>query len=250
LTLAPGVSATCTINNDDHAGGLALVKKVVNDGGSTAVATDWTLTATGPTPLSGAGGVAATPVAIGDYTLAETGGPADYSAGNWSCSGGILKGNVVTVALDAAVTCTIINDDVSGTLTLREIVVNDNNGTSVPPDWVLNAAGPTALSGVTGSTTVTTVAVGVGSYVLSETGPQGYTGTWSCRGGVFTSGNTIEVAVNDAAVCTLVNDDLDTGLSLVTTAAPIPSLRWQGLLALILLMPMVVGWNMRRSSVK
>ena len=53
VTVGLGESATCTITNDDHAPSLTLVKVVVNDNGGTAVATDWTLTATGPTGFTG-----------------------------------------------------------------------------------------------------------------------------------------------------------------------------------------------------
>ena len=60
LELAAGEVAVCTIVNDDDAASLALVKSVVNDDGGVAVETDWTLNAAGPTPLSGAGGVAGT----------------------------------------------------------------------------------------------------------------------------------------------------------------------------------------------
>ena len=49
VALALGESATCTIVNDDIAASLTLVKQVVNDNGGTAAATDWTLTAAGPT---------------------------------------------------------------------------------------------------------------------------------------------------------------------------------------------------------
>ena len=56
VTLALGESATCTITNDDIPAQLTLVKEVVNDDGGTAAATDWTLTATGPTPGVGSDG--------------------------------------------------------------------------------------------------------------------------------------------------------------------------------------------------
>ena len=52
MTRSPSVwatTATCTITNDDNAPTLTLVKVVVNDNGGTAVETDSTLTATGPT---------------------------------------------------------------------------------------------------------------------------------------------------------------------------------------------------------
>jgi hypothetical protein len=51
---------------------LKLVKTVTNDTGGTAVATDFTLSAAGPTPISGAGG-AESDVDAGAYTLTSVG---------------------------------------------------------------------------------------------------------------------------------------------------------------------------------
>ena len=69
--------ATCTIVNDDIPATLTLVKQVVNDDGGTAVATEWTLTATGPTAgVSGPTGdpaVTGVPVSAGSYDLSESG---------------------------------------------------------------------------------------------------------------------------------------------------------------------------------
>ena len=70
---------------------LTLVKQVVNDNGGTAVPTDWTLRADGPTPLSGTSGSAAVTdqtVTPGTYTLSEIDGPDGYTPSNWSCTGG------------------------------------------------------------------------------------------------------------------------------------------------------------------
>lgn len=47
-TIALGESKTCTITNDDQPPSLTLVKVVVNDNGGTAVAADFTLSASGP----------------------------------------------------------------------------------------------------------------------------------------------------------------------------------------------------------
>jgi hypothetical protein len=97
ITVALGQSATCTITNDDNAAQLHLRKLVVNDNGGTAVATAWTLSAAGPTPLSGT-----TPVdsgagfTAGTYALSES-GPAGYTASNWSCVGGTQSGSNITV---------------------------------------------------------------------------------------------------------------------------------------------------------
>ncbi len=83
VALALGESATCTIVNDDIAASLTLVKQVVNDNGGTAAATDWTLSAAGPTAgVTGPTGdpaVTAAAVAAGTYDLSES-GPVGYAA--------------------------------------------------------------------------------------------------------------------------------------------------------------------------
>ena len=73
---------------------------MINDNGGTAVPTAWTLAAGGPTPISGTSGSTAVtnaPVNAGTYTLAETGGPAGYTAGPWTCTGGTVTGATVVV---------------------------------------------------------------------------------------------------------------------------------------------------------
>ncbi len=108
LTLANGQNATCTITNNDQAATLTLVKTVVNTGGGTASPTNWTLTATGPTSISGAGG-ATGQVSAGTYTLSESGGPADYVGSSWNCTAGTLSGDQLTLANGQSATCTIVN---------------------------------------------------------------------------------------------------------------------------------------------
>ena len=49
VTIAIGDDVTCTITNTAQPAQLTLVKTVINDNGGTAEATDWTLTAAGPT---------------------------------------------------------------------------------------------------------------------------------------------------------------------------------------------------------
>jgi len=213
LTLALGETASCSITNDDNAASLALVKNVTNDDGGTAVATDWTLSATGPTPLSGAGGVAATPVGAGDYVLAESAGPDGYTASVWSCTGGSLNGATLTLALGETASCSITNNDEAANLALVKIVSNDNGGTAVATDWTLSAAGPTPLSGAGG---VAATPVSAGDYVLAEAaGPDGYTASaWSCTGGSL-NGSTLTLALGEIASCSITNNDDAASLALV-----------------------------------
>jgi hypothetical protein len=92
-----------------------------NDNGGTALASAWTLQATGaggsPTNLSGA-----TPVISGGtfkadtYALSETGGPSGYTASQFSCvknGGGAVLGSSITLAPGDTATCTITNNDIA-----------------------------------------------------------------------------------------------------------------------------------------
>jgi len=91
---------------------LTLTKTVDNTGGGTAAAAAWTLSATGPTTISGHTADAAitnAAVTAGTYTLAESGGPTGYTAGSWSCTGGTLTGSSVVLASGDTATCSIRN---------------------------------------------------------------------------------------------------------------------------------------------
>jgi len=212
IDLLSGEDIICTFTNTKRAS-LALVKSVINDHGGTANATDWILDAAGPTPLSGAGGVAATQVLPGSYTLSESAGPAGYTAGNWSCTAGSLTGSSLALPAGEVAVCTIVNDDNAASLALVKSVINDNGGTAAATEWTLNAAGPTPLSGAGG---VTATPVSAGIYNLTESaGPAGYTaGVWSCTGGILGGSNLI-LALGETAVCSIENNDVAPGLTLV-----------------------------------
>ena len=115
-------------------------------------------------------------------------------------------------------TCFVVNDDQPAQLTLVKTVTNDNGGTAVPTAWTLAAAGPTPISGTTGSTAVTNAVVSAGTYTLSESGgPTGYTASaWTCTGGTLT-GASVVVANGANVVCTINNDDIGARLTLVKT---------------------------------
>jgi hypothetical protein len=102
VTLSLDESVTCTFYNDDNAPSLTLVKNVTNDNGGTAVASDWTLTATNYDSSS--------PDA-GTYNLSES-GPSGYTQTKINCSdSGTTDVSSVTLSLDESVTCTFYNDD-------------------------------------------------------------------------------------------------------------------------------------------
>jgi len=192
ITLDEGqTDVTCTLFNVDIAPTLKLVKTVDNGDGGTAVPNNWTLTATAEAPKDGRNysetgdhDAFETMYSNTDYVLAETGGPAGYTAGDWSCDSGVtVTGSTITLDEgQTGVTCTINNDDIAPTLQLNKLVVNNNGGTAVASDFELTATGTSGsfsgnpVSGTdprAGSVGPNPVTSGV-TYALSETGPAGY----------------------------------------------------------------------------
>ena len=95
----------------------------------------------------------------GLYTIAEASVPGWTTSVN--CTGGgqtVTKPNSRTAVIDLRenelVTCTFTNIR-DTTLTLVKTVTNDNGGTALPSAWTLSAAGPTPISGTTGTPAVT-----------------------------------------------------------------------------------------------
>jgi hypothetical protein len=129
LTLANGDIAVCTITNDDKALPLlTLAKTVINDGAGSAVDTDFTLQAAGPSTISGVegdGAITSASLAVGTYSLTESGGPGTYTFLGWSCSAGSLVGADVTLARGDVATCTVTNDDGLLVVTKTQSVISD-----------------------------------------------------------------------------------------------------------------------------
>lgn len=190
---------------------LTLIKTVNNSGGGTAVPTDWTLSATGPTSISGQTGDAAitnATVTPGTYTLSED-GPTGYNASAWGCTGGTLTGNSLVLAAGQTAICTINNTFATSgqaQLTLVKTVDNTGGGTAAPTDWILSATGPTTISGRSGDASITNATVSPGTYALAEAnGPSGYTASaWNCTGGTLT-GSSLVLAAAQTAICTINN---------------------------------------------
>jgi hypothetical protein len=213
ITLAAGDNKTCTVTNDDIAPILHLRKLVTNDNGGTAANTAWTLIAdgTGSNDVSGI-----TPVDSGaslkadTFALSET-GPAGYTASAWTCVGGTQNGSSIILGLGETATCTITNDDVAPKLTLVKHLVTDGDPAETPPNanqWTLSAAGPTTITGATGTEEVTNVTVPAGSYELSESGSIAHyaqSGGWQCTGVGSQNGSQITLVPGNNAICTVTN---------------------------------------------
>lgn len=92
-------------------------------------------------------------------------------------------------------------------LTLVKDLINDGSGTATLTSFVLSATGTPTISGTSGSPAVTSTPMGVSSYSLSETTVPGYTASaWTCTDGTLV-GNTLTLAADDDATCTITNDD-------------------------------------------
>jgi hypothetical protein len=209
VTLAVGQSETCTITNTAQAPHLTLVKSVVNTFGTPAAATNWTLSAAGPTPISGAGGVSSD-VNAGTYTLSETGSLAGYTNGTgYVCTGtgtGV-DATHVTLAVGQSETCTITNTAQAPMLALTKIV--SAGSTLFTPisnmNWTLTATGPATYAAAGG---FASTAVQDGTYTLSENGPiAGYANgtTWTCSGTGSQTGNQVTVHLNQSMSCSITN---------------------------------------------
>ncbi len=182
---------------------LTLLKTVVNDNGGTAQDADWTLSASGPTPISGTEGQTAITAALvdaGQYTLSESAGPSGYSASQYSCvinNGNPVVSNSLTLAPDDVAVCTITNNDNAPSLTLVKQVVNDNSGSAQPGAWTLTATG------------YDTQSPDAGTYNLSESGgPAGYTQTsLTCSDTGSAQVTSVTLSLGENVTCTFVNND-------------------------------------------
>ncbi|MHC4218646.1 MAG: hypothetical protein ACYSU7_09355, partial [Planctomycetota bacterium] len=209
ITIGSG-GGSCSITNDDVGPSLTLIKQVVNDNGGTLLPTDWTLTAVGPTPISGAGSASSGGgFSAGTYTLSEL-GPANYAASSWSCVGsGGQNGNSITLNLGESAACTISNDDIQPVLTLVKEVTNDNGGVLSVGDFPLFVGNTSVVSGVSNG-------FDVGTYTVSEAIQAGYeAGTWS---GDCAADGTVNLAIGDDKTCTLINNDIPPELKIVKSA--------------------------------
>lgn len=214
---------TCTIANTFTGGWLTLVKNVV---GSDQPPSDWTLSASGPANVAGASGSASVtraPVPVGDYALAEADGPSGYAAGPWSCTGGALSADTVTVTSGSDVTCTVTNTLAVGQLTLVKNVVNTGGGPLGPEAWTLSASSAgTTLTGVSGSPEVGFATVTPGTFALAESSTDadagGYASDgWVCvddDGAVVSTTATVEVLPEESIICTVTNRWTQSSLTL------------------------------------
>ena len=248
-TLAAGTNYFLVTNPVTCTTRLTLVKTVTS---GPAAPTAWNLSAAAPPGAAsgpaGTTGVTALVTPGARYTLAEEGGDPRYvqragpnavpipgSTGSWECVEIDANGNVVPgfadglnggviVFIGLSVRCTAVND--TAQLLVRKTVVNDNGGTATPEQWSLTATPQAPVSpGITattvpGSTAGASIWLRPGqAYLITETGPGGYTQTsFECTFGQTRGTDPlITLAANDLGDCTFTNDDQPATLTLLKT---------------------------------
>ncbi|KKW06172.1 MAG: hypothetical protein UY40_C0002G0022 [candidate division CPR1 bacterium GW2011_GWC1_49_13] len=204
-----GESVTCTITNDDNVPSLTLVKHVIKDNGGTASETDWTLTATGPTSISGPGGaISDATFDAGTYVLSESVGPSGYTASGWTCSNQDNDGTI-SIGLGDSVTCEITNDDISPELTVIKHVINDDGGLyDASAFFILILGTNVSQPFFAGDELGTTLTLDEGSYFVIEIPYLEYSVSYSLDCDGF-------LGVGESATCTITNDDIAPTLKLV-----------------------------------
>jgi uncharacterized repeat protein (TIGR01451 family) len=213
---------------------LTLVKTVTNDNGGTAMPTAFTLKATGPSTITGVTGALSItnfPVTAGTYVLSETGATAGY-AGTWNCPSITLTGgNTFTIAAGQGVTCTINNNDIAPTLTLRKISLggigafNFNATNGFGSDTISTVTAGTAAVGTTKSLTLGNTATDFTETVTSAyllNGAPTCTGMGSGGTVTLVSGSTYQLnvaatAIGSNIVCTFTNTKAVPQLSILKT---------------------------------
>jgi hypothetical protein len=208
-------TSTCFVRPGVARATLTLVKNVDHSGTSdTTAATAWTLTATGPTPLSGAGGASGS-VSPGTYTLSESGpGTPGWTSSGFDCGAGVVTS--ITLNGGDTRTCTITNTAVPPRLTLVKNV--NHSGTSdmtLASTWTLSATNGTSV--ISGAGGVSNATADIGSYALAESGPgaPGWTSSGFTCGTSTTVVTVVTLALGDNTTCTITNTAVPPKLTLV-----------------------------------
>ena len=185
---------------------------MTNDNGGTAVPTAWTLSAAGPTPISGTTGSAAVTNGAGErghLHAVRVGGPAGYTPRRVDVHRRHPDRRVVVWPTGQVGD---LHDQQRrhqpAQLTLVKTVTNDNGGTAVPTAWTLAAAGPTPITGATGSRAVTNAPVNAGTYTLSRVRRAGrlHGGRLVVHGGHADRVDSV-LPLGAVATCTINNND-------------------------------------------
>ncbi|HKJ16496.1 MAG TPA: hypothetical protein VJ984_04040, partial [Xanthomonadales bacterium] len=194
ITLTLGQDATCTITNDDISPTITVFKSIVNDNGGTETDENaFGLMVDGNLVLHNV----ANEFDAGPHTVSEA-GLAGYEPGTWG--GDCEPDGSITLTTGQDATCTITNDDISPSITVVNNIINNNGGMEMDENaFGLMVNGSAVQNNATND-------FDVGSYTVSQSGLPGYAASqW---GGDCNPDGSITLAIGQAAVCTITNDDI------------------------------------------
>ena len=204
---------TCTYTNSYTPKATLTLTKVVD--GGTALPSRWTLSASGPTPISGTSGsaaVTAQPVNAGTYTLDEAGAPLGYTSQGWTCTAGTLSGNQLTLVDNTTATCTITNRFSRNSFRIVKQVqgpaggFTGNGDTPFAGTWT--CGGTTGSFSVTQNTPFTSPDIPAGTTcTVTETKPTGNLAdtSWSWNPPTYPDGTTVTIAEGTVPTVTVRN---------------------------------------------
>ena len=214
VTVSLGDHITCTVTNNDKVPSLTLIKYLTDNYSSGMTTADWILTATGPTTISGNGGVTSTETFnTGNYTLSEAANKDvsanGFTSGAWICNETTLTSNVISILLGDNKTCSIRNTSVQPKIKVIKHVVDNYGGNKDAEHFTMSVTGTdvTLTPGETGLKTMQTfpgnedgtyIYLDAGVYKVSETEVKGYIKSTAgdCQG---------SIKVGEVKVCTITN---------------------------------------------
>ncbi|GEM_PF-597081 len=201
VTVATG-SSSCIIALHDKAptqgtqggGSLTVSVTVINDNGGAKTVSDFPIALDGKDIFSGV----ATTVPAGTFLVSEVVNPTYHVSFGGDCD---ASGNV-SVASGENKVCTITNDDIApppstGKITVRILVINDNDGTK-------SVAGFPAYVDTELVSSDVAVDVEPGTHFITEISDPGYAHTFS---GTCGNAGSVTVAAGETLVCTITNND-------------------------------------------
>ena len=201
VTLDEGEHITCTIVNDDETAYFSLFKQVNNNHGGNAGVDDFGLTVGGLSVVSSEflEVNSNTPIALDEAGLSG------YSfvsiTGDPGCPQ--VLGGTVTLDEGEYMECFIVNEDQTGTLIVKKVVVNDDGGTLNEDDFSFEVNGGGVQSFEADGENV--LAVDADTYTIIEPQVSGYSTTYdNCDQVVVSNGETETcIITNDDAAATL-----------------------------------------------
>ena len=203
----------CVAPEESTTGSVTVTKVVVNDGGGEAEISDFPLFVDEESVVSGV----AEDFEAGDYVISETNTDENYVA---VITGDCDEEGDLTVEVDGEYFCTITNtfdpgEPTTGTLVVKKVVINDNEGTATSSDFsfIVNGGQPIPFD-VDGQNDLV---LPVGSYNVTEVAAGGYSVSSSnCSNiNLTVNGWTCEITNNDipptASTLTVIKETLPDG---------------------------------------